>query len=268
MSLIIDESFQINNYISISNTLNNIPLFFLYFNPIQKYKNIDQSFNIITDSTNNFSISNIKFKHIYLFSSDNTPFNFNLNFHKSLYHSFISANILLENNISFIISQNPFVLYNDFPILNNFSYSLNFNHIHFNNLKSYFSQSLLDNPYIPIDIYLISYLTYNNISIFNSNIFKLVIDDYCKDRENMDINFIISTLQPLINYNNNQIIKYLFQFKYTWSNFSLISFFLSNYKDLLITNNLFNLFQHYLQQLPKNREKNIINNINNILFVN
>lgn len=270
MAHIIKETFLINNSISISNKINNIPLFFLYFNSIKHYKNLDEYYNVIPEnySINNESIPNITYKQVFSYSSDNTSFIFENNFSKSLYHTFLSVNLLLEHNICFIIYLNPFILYSGRPLLNNFSYSLDFKQLRFDNLKSYFSLQMLKNPYIPIDIFLICYLIHNDISIFDKTHFNLVIEYYCNNRNIININTIVNSIDCFVDVESNHIIKKLFQFKDTWSIFGLVSFFLYNYSKLLNTHKLINLFEEYIQQCPEERNKNIIKTINNILFTN
>jgi hypothetical protein len=270
MARIVTESFQLNNSIGISKKITKIPLFFNYFNPIQEFKNLDENYNIISNSdyTNATANKYVKYKQILLYSSDNTSFNFDNNFPKSLFHTFISVNLLLKHNICFIIYLNPFVKYNEFPLLNNFSYSLDFKKITANNIKSYFSLQILQNPYIPIDIYLISYIIHNNISIFDKTNFNLAINYYCKHRNIMNINTIVNSIDEFVNENIDNIVNKLIKFKNTWGIFGVISFFLYNYKPLLIKYKLKNLFEEYIQQIPKERNENIIKNINSILFAN
>lgn len=267
MSLLLNESFLINNFISISNKIKNISFFFIYFNCIESFKNLDKNREIIPLTTSNNIISKIKYKLIKLNQSNITPYNFNNNFPKSLYHVFIASYLLEQNSLCFIIYNNPFILSSNLPILNDFSYSFNFKKINYSNLKSYFSPYFLSNPFIPIDIFVISFLINNNISKLDQQTLNIIIDQYRLGREKIEIYSILSILQYLNNYSTLQIIKYLLQFKYTWSNYCLCFYFILNYSNLLKEHLLYDEFNKYIQSHPKERNKNIINIINNILFI-
>jgi len=267
MSLLVNESFSINNSISISNKIKNIPFFFLYYNPINTFKNLDQDRNILPISFSNSILSKIKFKLIQHYHSKLTPFNFTDNFSKSLYHSFISSSLLQDISICYIVSPTPFITSNELPLLNDFSFSLDLKKINYSTLKSYFSIDFLSNPFISIDIYLICYLIHNNISTLDTQHFNIILNDYTTNREKIQIYSILPILQYFINYDTTQIIKYLLQFKHTWSYYSLCYFFIEYYSDLLKEYLLYETFIEYIQCPPKERNKNIINIINNILFL-
>lgn len=267
MSLLIHQSFPINNAISISNKIKNIPFFYMYFNPIQSYKNLDHNRELIPISSSNIQLSKVKFKLIKFNHSNLTSFIFDNNFPKSVYHLFIASSILENNSLCFIISSNPFILSSNIPLLNNFSYSLDFKKINYQNLKSYFSSDFLSNPFIPIDIFLISYLIHFKISKLDTETMNLILDQYTSNREKIEIYSILPILQYFLNYDSLSIIKYLFQFKFTWSYYSMCFFFIQYYSHLLKEYKLFETFMTYIQCHPKERNKNIINTINNILFI-
>ena len=266
MSLLVPQSFQINNCISISTKIKNISFFYIYFNPIQTYKNLDNNYKILPTSSSNIIQSKIKYKLTDFIFPDLKAFIFEDNFSKSLYHLLIASSILNNNSICYIISTNPFIYSNNVPILNDFSFSLDLNKISYKNLKSYFPSYLLKNPYIPIDIFLISFLIQNNISVLDNENVNIIMDNYIKDREKIEVYFILTLLQYFLNYSTEQIIKYLMQFKYTWSYFSLIYYFIVNYPELLKEHLLYDTCLSYIQCQPKERNKNIIKTINNILF--
>ena len=267
MSLLINESFSINNSIAISNKIKNIPFFFLYFNPINSFKNLDQNRNVLPLSSSNIILSNIKFKLIQHYYSQSKPFVFNSNFSKSLYHSFISSYLLQQISVCYIISSTPFIDSDNLPLLNDFSFSLDLKKINYQNLKSYFSSDFLSNPFIPIDIFLISYLIHFKISKLDTETINLILDQYTSNREKIEIYSILPILQYFLNYDSLSIIKYLFQFKLTWSYYSLSFFFIQYYSDLLKEYKLYETLMTYIQCHPKERNKNIINTINNILFI-
>lgn len=267
MSLLINESFSINNSISISNKIKNIPFFFLYFNPIKSFKNLDQDRNILPFSSSNSVLSKIKFKLIQTYYSNIKPFIFTDNFCKSLYHCFISSFLLEKIYICYIVSPTPFITSNNLPLLNDFSFSLDFKKINYSTLKSYFPIHFLSNPFISIDIYLICYLIHNNLSTLDTQHFNIILNDYTVNREKIQIYSILPILQYFLNYDTTKIIKYLLQFKHTWSYFSLCYYFIQYYSDLLKEYLLYETFIQYIQCPPKERNKNIINTINNILFL-
>ena len=47
MTLFLENTDSINNYIHISNKIRNIPLFFIHFLPIMNVKNIDNDYQLI-----------------------------------------------------------------------------------------------------------------------------------------------------------------------------------------------------------------------------
>jgi len=267
MSLLVKESFSINNSISISNKIKNIPFFFLYFNPINNFKNLDLDRNIIPFSTSNSMLSKIKFKLIQYYHPEIKPFIFDDNFSRSLYHSFLSSSLLHEISICYIVSPTPFINSNNLPLLNDFSFSLDLKKINYSTLKSFISIDFLSNPFIPVDIYIICYLIHNNISTLDNDHFNIILNNYTTNREKIQLYSIIPILQYFINYDSTQIIKYLLQFKHTWSYHSLCSFFIQHYSQLLKNCLLYETCMEYIQCHPKERNKNIIDIINNILFL-
>ena len=83
MTEFIENSFSLNNNISISNRIKNIPLFFIHFNPIDHFKNLDKNYKLLPLSTSNLIQREIKYKiiqhytkkdfHLFLFTIDNFP---------------------------------------------------------------------------------------------------------------------------------------------------------------------------------------------------
>ena len=68
-------------------------------------------------------------------------------------------------------------------------------------------------------------------------------------------------------YNSVQIIKYLLQFKNTWTYYSICSFFLFHYSDLLKHFSLHQLFHTYIHSSFKERNTHLIQDIHDILFI-
>lgn len=267
MSLLVKESFSINNSISISNKIKNIPFFYIYHNPIHSFTNLDQNSNCLPISSSNSILSKIKFKLIKFYEPNLIPFIFHYNFRKSLYHVFISSSLLQKISICYIISPTPFITSNNLPLLNDFSFSLDFKKINYSTFKSYFHIDFLSNPFIPIDIFVICYLIHNNLSTLDIEHLNIILNNYTVNREKIQIYSILPTLQYFIHFDSAQIIKYLLQFKHTWSYYSLCYFFIQHYSDLLKEYLLYETFMTYIQCAPKERNKNIINTINNILFL-
>ena len=139
MTLIIENSFSLNNYISISNRIiKNIPYYYLYFFPVIQYKNLDQKFKILISSNSNLVNKDIFYKLLYF--HHNKFYSFKLSdtyFSKNLYHIFFSLNILRKNHISFLIDDDSLIFLNNdhqLPLLHNYSYSFYFPIININNL--------------------------------------------------------------------------------------------------------------------------------------
>jgi hypothetical protein len=159
------------------------------------------------------------------------------NFLISLYHIFFSLQILNNNNIVFVINNNPTTnSHNTFPCLNDFSYSFNFSIINSNNIKLFFPISLLENKYIPFDVFIIVFLINNHIDTFDTNYANIIAEQYTTTRENIDKNKLLTILEYFNHYNHNKIINYLLQFKHTWSYYSFCYYFICNYNQLLSDN--------------------------------
>jgi len=296
MTLFLENSFSVNNYISISTRIKQIPLYFIYFIPIDRFKNLDERYKILPDTKSNTVTREIKHKILYFDLNKHIDFYENVDFRKSsyfeksLYHIFYSCSVLRDNHISFTPTQFPFVLISDnihnnkhnnnndhnimcnkfdsLPLLNNFSHSFYFPSIHLHNLKLYFSQSLLQNPYIPIDIFLITYLTHYPIECLCNDNIEHILDLFLNDREKLDKNTIKQNINYLCNYKSKQIIPYLLQFKNTWSDYSICSFFMVNYPDLLNNFSLQKLFHSYIHASFKERSSILLEELHDILFAN
>ena len=62
MTDFVENSFSLNNHISISNKIKNIPYFFIYFNSINSYKNLNKNYKILPESKSNVIQREIKYK--------------------------------------------------------------------------------------------------------------------------------------------------------------------------------------------------------------
>ena len=272
MTIFIENDFTTNNHITISNQIKTIPIFSSYFFPIISYKNLDENHDIITDSDDietNGKID-IPYKLIYFPNSDFTQYNFHNSFEKSLYHTFLSVSILHNHNISYTVNSDSFIncdkLINN-VLLHNFSNSFYFHMINYDNLRTYFSLSLLDNPYIPIDIFVITYIIHNNITTMSNNDIDSISELFYDGRENITKNSTYINLSELLKYSCPQIIKYFFQFKDTWTYHSLAYYFILHYPDLLNSHDLYDIFYQYINSNIKERNPNIINDIHDTLFI-
>tara|TARA_B110000858_G_scaffold197700_1_gene260352 strand:+ start:317 stop:1108 length:792 start_codon:yes stop_codon:yes gene_type:complete len=262
MTTFIENDFTTNNYITISKKIINIPFFSSYYFPIINSKNLDETYNHDIDQRE------IQYKLIYFITNDYLEFDFNNNFNKSLYHTFVATSILHQHNISYTLNCDSFVTHNEsLPLLCNFSNSFYFPNIYYNDLQEYFSLSLLDNPYIPIDIFIITYIVHNNITTLSDNDIQNISELYSEGREKINKNTIFINLSYFLNYSTNQIIKYLFQFKYTWTYHSLAYYFIIHYPILLSSQSLYELFNKYINSTFKERNVTLIDDIHNKLFV-
>ena len=271
MTDFLENSFSLNNNISISNKIKKIPFFFNYFNPIDHFKNLDNKYKVLpnTGSKSNIIQGRIKYKIINYMDNDFQLFMFTSNnFLISLYHIFFSLQILNNNNIVFVINNNPTTnSHNTFPCLNDFSYSFNFSIINSNNIKLFFPISLLENKYIPFDVFIIIFLINNNIDTFDTKYAKIITEQYTTSRENIDKNKLLTILEYFNNHNHNKIINYLLQFKHTWSYYSFCYYFICNYNQLLSDNtSLLESFYLYINSGFNERNNDLINDINNIVF--
>jgi|TARA_B110000037_G_scaffold75432_1_gene90378 hypothetical protein len=280
MVLFLENTEQLNNYINISNKIQSIPLFFIHFLPIIDVKNIDENYRLIPElSTENKS--DIKYK-IIRYDNSITKYHlysyvfFENNFARSLYHIFYSSYLLHEHNISFTPNNDdPFISYQDnLPILNEFSYSfyfpkINVEHLeHIEHLKQYFPIQLLNNnnTYISIDVFLIAYMLHHNIKRLTEIDSIQIINAYMESREKIDIKSLKQIITYFHGYESVQIIQYLFQFKYTWTYYSLCYYFVLHHPVLLKHFSLFDLFSSYIRSNFKDRDSNIISSIHCRLF--
>ncbi len=270
MSDFVENSFPINNDISISNRINNnIPYFFMYFNSIHSFTNFNKDYKRLPDTSRNIIQREIKYKLISYIHQDYKVFYFTSNnFLKSLHHLFFSLRLLHSNNIYFTINNIPFIHVkdNNLPVLMDFSYSFNSSSFNVNNMKLFFSPSLLENKYIAIDVYIITYLINNSITIFDATCCETIIEQYTSCRENINKERLFSFIHIFNNYDANKIIKYLCQFKSSWSYYSFCYYFICNYSNLLSDNALLVSFYIYINSSFKERDNNIINLIHNQLF--
>lgn len=286
MNVLLDNTFSTNHHISISEKIKKISMFFLYFNTIKNVKCLDEDYRKIVDE----QPTNIKYKILHFYDECrggrvvNSVFQ-SPKFGKSIYHLFYSANILHDNQMSFTMVHfsddddddehddsnivcSPFVIQenNSFPLLNNFSNSFFFPIINLRNAKLYFSRSLLTNPYICIDVFLITYLLHLNIDVFTRDHMIEVYELYIKDRCLNDKELIITSLEYFIDYNRNEVVKYLLQFKYTWTYYSFCYFFILYYPEQLRVNGLYEMFLKYIHTSLVERNTNIVKDIHDLLF--
>lgn len=275
MSLLIENNFTLDNHIIISNQIKNIPIYSSYFFPIVSYKNLDENHKIIKESNglNNIGKNNttsIPYKLIYFPNSYFTQYNFHNYFEKSLYHTFLAVSILYDNNISYTVNHDSFIRSDNSDInnvlLHNFSNSFYFNTINYGNLRDYFSLSLLDNPYIPIEVFVITYIIHTNTTTLNNNVIDSISELFYDGREKISKNYIYTDLSYLLTFSSHQVIKYLFQFKHTWSYYSIVYYFMIHHSDLLKFHDLYDIFYQYINSTIKERNPNIIVDIHNSLF--
>ena len=296
MNLLVDNTFSTDQYISISEKIKKISMFFLYFNTIDHVKCLDKDYRKILDKgVTNDQLRDIKYKILH-FHADCTSDNINRVFQSAkfstcLYHIFYSANILHDNQMSFtmvhfngendssyededtgcdsdVVCNSPFVmqLNNSLPLINNFSNSFFFPIINLRNAKLYFPRSLLTNPYVCIDVFLITYLLHLNIDIFTHQHMMDVFNLYIKERPLNDNEVILKSLEYFIDYKKNDIVNYLLQFKYTWTYYSFCYFFILYYQEQLQLSGLNNIFLKYIQSSCVERNKNILKEIYSIIF--
>jgi len=287
----LENSFSLNNYISISKHIKKIPFYYLRFLPIHSVKNLDGNYKLLPTSKSNLIQREIKYKLIYFQSKDdylceynnnnnthidadvvvNVPFIFNVNnFSKCIYHVFQSCSILHANKISFTLNKSPFVSSDTgLPLLYDFSQSFYFPNIHSSSFKLYFPESLLYNSYISFEQFLIVYLIHYPKQYWCEKDTDTIIELFSNGREKIQLNtknYLKSEMIYFYNYHSNQIIQYLLQFKYTWSYYSLCCFFIEHYSELLRHFSLYDLFYSYIHSSYKLRNDDIVEHIHHILF--
>ena len=65
MTLLLENSLPVNNYISISKKIQRIPLFFIHFLPINNHKNMDKQYKLLPESNDNLVKREIKYKLVH-----------------------------------------------------------------------------------------------------------------------------------------------------------------------------------------------------------
>ena len=288
MTLFLENSFPLNNYISISKKIKQIPMYFLYFLPIDTFTNLDKEYKVLPMTNSNLVQREIMYKLVYFdknknennnkyenennnkyagVDSNNICSSLPSNFAKSIYHIFYSCSILHKHDISFTLSSQPFVSYNGNLVqLTDFSYSFYFPVIQTHNLKLYFSLTLLQNPYISFDVFIITYLIHHPIECLCKEDTDHISELFTKSREKIDINTCNHHLAYFHKYNSIQVIQYLFQFKYFWTYYSLCYFFIIHYPDLLKHFSLYTLFHTYIHSSFKERRNDLLSDIHMAVF--
>ena len=106
MNVLLDNTFSTNHYISISEKIKKISMFFLYFNTIEHVKSLDTNYRKIVDreltseQQKSIKYKILHFSHECISEHINNIFQ-SPKFSKCLYHLFNSANILHNNQMSF-----------------------------------------------------------------------------------------------------------------------------------------------------------------------
>lgn len=287
MKLFIENTFSLNNHISISNKIKTNPLFFLYFSTINHVKSLDKNYNELNDDSSSHPnkrhkktsnhIQDIKYKIIRFHLDQFIPTKFNeTNFTNHIYHVFYASSILSAMNISFTLTDTPFISPVDsntcagnnlLPLLHDFSYSFNFSVINYNNIRMYFPSLLLNNIYSSIEVYLITYLIHHNINILTPELAHDIRVKYMKHRDMIiSSDTIDNYLSRLNDLNLLQIINCTYKSKHTWTFYSLCYYFIVHHSDLLTQHHLYELFHSYIQSAPNIRDINVITTIYTILF--
>ena len=86
-------------------------------------------------------------------------------------------------------------------------------------------------------------------------------------REKINKNTIIMNLSYFLNYPTEQIIKYLLQFKFTWTYYSLSQYFIVHYSEQLRQEGLYDILSEYVNFTFKERDVDLIDNIHEKIFV-
>ena len=255
MSFFIENSLEVNNDIYISNKIKNIDNYFVYFFPIHNVKTLDQQYNPI-DTNDDAKLhyikdKNITYKLLSYYTDKFNVFYFSTDsFQKNIYHVFYSLNLLHKNNISYIIPNNRcFIVFdNNLPLLHNFSQSFYFlskdedtidddtidddtiDIINNNYLDTF---NFINNPYISLDLFLISFLKHHKINTLTQNDISNLIISYKSNREIIDKSFLESFFNQYNNFTIKQIIESILKYKYTWSYYSMCLYFLIHYESFL-----------------------------------
>jgi len=91
MPLFLENSFSLNNYISVSNRIKKIPFYYLHFLPIHSFKNLDEQYKLLPLSKSNLIQREIKHKIVY-FQKEETNYSFIYERNKGRGHGHGSVN--------------------------------------------------------------------------------------------------------------------------------------------------------------------------------
>ena len=107
-----------------------------------------------------------------------------------MYHCFASVYILNQHDICYLFISNKqcfdnllFNSHNSLPMLYDFSQSLYLPILNKNMNKLYFSDKHYNNPYICIDLFVISYVLNNEFTVLDDIIIRSILDMFFKHRE-------------------------------------------------------------------------------------
>lgn len=287
MSLFLENTNTLDNYINISNKIQNIPLFFIHFLPIRSVKSMDSHYRTVEtvvqpdgdghgDGHGDGGYDRIKYKIIdygtHICSDDlSVTMFYKNNFAPSLYHIFYSASILHQHSISFVLTNCPFVTYQcNLPLLHDFSRSFYFPDInlHCNNfnaedtkylnyLKKYFPKEIISktdtDQVTPFDVFIISYLLHHDIHQIDETEINTITNEYTKGREILDAISVKNNLSYFRGHSIFNVIKYLLQCKYSWTFYSLCYYFILHHSEMLKHFSLHELFNCYIHYSFKDR---------------
>ena len=111
MPLLLENSFSLSNYISISNRIKKIPFYYLHFLPICSFKNLDEHYKLLPISKSNLIQREIKHKLIYFQQENEQHLCDNNNKYSDKYSdtsTYIGSTSHVDVNIPFVFRTDNF----------------------------------------------------------------------------------------------------------------------------------------------------------------
>jgi len=97
MPLFLENSFSLNNYISVSNRIKKIPFYYLHFLPIHSFKNLDEQYKLLPISKSNLVQREIKHKIVYFQKEE---MDYSSNYERNKGHGSVNNDLIKINGNS------------------------------------------------------------------------------------------------------------------------------------------------------------------------
>jgi len=286
--IIHENTFSLNNAISISNKIKHVPSYHQYFCPIVSSTSLDKHFHKCHSNTNknnsgnvsaNVNVNSVQYilihyestfqefpllSDIYISSILNPAFDY-----ISIYFNLLESIELLNkyNIVCFCISHSSLIFdtSNNSTMICDFTNSFYIPSLHYDRLSMFFHEGVIhdneshDNDYACacFDVYFISYLLFHNIDEITEKILENCVNEFCATRSILKRHDIYKWTECLNGYTTSLVIQYLLQFASSWSIYSFnYYYYLLNYttdNEHFFQSHISTQIEDYLHCHPKKR---------------